>query len=395
MKPRERVLAAIAHVEPDRVPVDLGGMRSTGIGALAYAQLKRHLGIEEGDIYVFDPGQQLAYVEEPVLRWAGADVIPLDLGLLKGWQPWRLPDGTVAKLRGDFALEPDGRGGWYHVRGGRKVAYMPASSYYFDSIYHPLAEASSLAEVERYQLEDMSDEDLRLLEREAKRLYEETDYAIMGGFGGAFLEGGQGLRGWDQFLVDIAINRPLAEAILDKILEHNIRNVRRYLEAVGRYIQLIQVGGDLGTQGGPQIRPEWYYELLQPREKAFWSEIHRQSDCKVFLHSCGSIYELIPGIIDAGCDVLNPVQTSARNMEPERLKREFGGKITFWGGGCETQTVLPFGTRDEVYAHVSERMRIFKPGGGFVFCQVHNIQPGTPPENIEAMYRAVHDNWAY
>ena len=395
MKSRERVLAAINHREPDRVPVDLGGMRSTGMMAMAYADLKQHLGVCEGAIYVFDPGQQLALIEEPILQRYGADVVPLDLGTISGWKPYRLPDGREALIRADFEMEPDGEGGWFQLDGGRRVGHMPASSYYFDSTYHPLAEATSAAEVDAYDLGEWTDADLRRLEQEAKRLYEETDYAIMGGFGGAFLEAGQGLRGWDQFMVDIALDRPLAEAILHKVLDNNRRNVRRYLDAVGRYIQLIQVGGDLGTQAGPQLRPEWYYELLQPLEKAFWGEIHRLSDVKVFLHSCGGIYELIPGIIDAGCDVLNPVQTSAVGMEPERLKREFGERITFWGGGCDTQSVLPFGTPEQVYDHVSQRMRVFKPGGGYVFCQVHNIQAGTPPENIEAMYRAVHDNWAY
>jgi uroporphyrinogen decarboxylase len=395
MTSRERVLAAIEHREADRMPVDLGGMRSTGMMAMAYASLKRYLGLETGGIYIYDPGQQLALIEEPILDRYGADVVPLDLGTLKGWQPWVLADGTQAQLVGDFTLEPDGEGGWYHVSNGRRVSHKPATSYYFDSVYHPLADAQSVADIENYQLGEMPDENLRLLEAEGRRLRSTTDRAIMGAFGGAFLEGGQGLRGWDQFLVDLAIDRPLAEAILDRILENNLRNIRRYLDAVGPYIDLIQVGGDLGTQAGPQVRPEWYYEIIQPREKAFWSEIHRLSDCKVFLHSCGAIRDLIDGIIDAGCDVLNPVQTSARGMDPKELKAEFGDRITFWGGGCDTQSVLPFGTPERVYEHVKERISIFKPGGGFVFCQVHNIQAGTPPENIEAMYQAVRDNWDY
>lgn len=395
MTSRERVLAAIDHREPDRLPVDLGGMRSTGIMALAYARLKEHLGLEGGNIYVYDPGQQLALVEETVLRRYDVDVVPLDLGLLKGWQPWLLPDGTPARLVADFELEPDGEGGWYRVVEGRRISHKPASSYYFDTIYHPLAQAQTVEDIEGYDLEEVSDEDLRLLEEEGKRLFRETDYAVMGAFGGAFLESGQALRGWDQFLVDIAINRALAEAILDKVLERSLRNVRRYLDAVGDCIQLIQMGGDLGTQAGPQIRPEWYYELIQPRQKQLWDEIHRLSECKVFLHSCGGIYELIPGIIDAGCDVLNPVQTSARGMDAERLKKEFGDRITFWGGGCDTQTVLPFASPEEVYEHVTERIGIFSPGGGFIFCQVHNIQAGTPPENIEAMYQAVRDHGEY
>ncbi len=377
------------------MPVDLGGMRSTGVMALAYAELRRYLGIDEGEILVFDPGQQLALVEDAVLDRYGADVVPLDLGTLVGWQPWTLADGTATLLRGDFQIEPDGQGGWYSMSAGRRVGHKPADSYYFDTIYTPLAGEITAADVDAYQMGAMSDDSLRLLEAEAMRLRATTDRAIMGGFGGAFLEAGQGLRGWDQFLVDLAGDRPLAEAILDKVLDNNLANVRRYLEAVGDRIDLIQVGGDLGTQAGPQVRPEWYYEVLQPREKAFWQEIHRLSDCRIFLHSCGGIAELIEGIIDAGCDVLNPVQTSARGMDPAELKARFGDRITFWGGGCDTQAVLPFATPEQVYEHVAERMRIFKPGGGFVFCQVHNIQAGAPPENMEAMYEAVRDNWSY
>lgn len=395
MTSRERVLAAIDHHEADRVPVDLGGMRSTGVMALAYVELKRYLNFDEEPVLVFDPGQQLALVEESILNRYGADVVPLDLGTLVGWQPWVLADGTRVSLTAGFAVEPDGSGGWYHVSGGRRVAHKPVDSYYFDTIYTPLAGEVGAADVDAYQMGGMSDESLRLLEAEAERLRAATDRAVMGSFGGAFLEGGQGLRGWDQFLVDLAVDRPLAEAVLDKLLDSHLRNVRRYLEAVGDNIDLIQVGGDLGTQAGPQVRPEWYYEMLQPREKVLWQEIHRLSDCRIFLHSCGGISELIEGIIDAGCDVLNPVQTSARGMDPRELKARFGDRITFWGGGCDTQSVLPFATPDVVYEHVSERMRILKPGGGFVFCQVHNIQAGTPPENVEAMYRAVKDNWTY
>jgi len=370
-------------------------MRSTGIMALPYARLKEYLGISEGDTYVFDIGQQLALVEEPILEQFGCDVVILDQDALGPWQDYGLPDGTPAKIPADFESEPDGEGGVYRLQNGIRVAHMPASSYYFDSIHHPLAEAESIADLDKYEWPVIREEVLERLQREARRLHEETDYAILGSFGGAFMEGGQGLRGWGQFMIDLAADRAFAEAIFDRVLENLLVNVERYLDAVGDYIQIIQVGGDLGTQSGPQIRPEWYYEIIQPRQKEYWSRIHTLSRCAIFLHCCGGICELIPGIIDAGCDILNPVQTSARGMAPVRLKREFGDRLTFWGGGCDTQHVLPFGSPEEVYEHVSQQMEIFKPGGGFVFTQIHNIQAGTPPENIVAMYQAVHDHWNY
>jgi uroporphyrinogen decarboxylase len=392
---RERVLAAIHHEIPDRVPVDLGGMRSTGIMALCHARLRQSLDLSGGDIHVFDVMQQLALVEEPILQRFGCDVVILDRGALGPWQDGVLPDGTPVQLPADFKSEPDGEGGHYWIRDGIRASHMPASSHYFDSIYHPLAEAESIDDLDRYEWPVMEDEVLERLHREARRLYETTDYAILGSFGGAFLEAGQGLRGWGQFLVDLAADRAFAEAILDRVLHNLLRNVERYLDAVGDYIQIIQVGGDLGTQNGPQIQPQWYYEAIQPRQKEYWSRIHALSDCAIFLHSCGGIYDLIPGIVDAGCDILNPVQTTARGMDPVRLKREFGDHLTFWGGGCDTQHVLPFASPEEVREHVSRQVEIFKPGGGFVFSQIHNIQAGTPPENIEAMYQAVHDHWTY
>lgn len=396
MNHRERVVAAVRHQPVDRVPVDLGGMRSTGIMAIAYHQLKQRLGITEGKLQIFDTMQQLAYVEAPIRERFGCDVVILDLGLLQGWRDYNLPDGTAAKITATFQTEPDGEGGEFSLDDqGSRVGHRPENSYYFDSYGPaPLAEAETIEDLDRHLWRVYTDEELEALRKEAKRLYEETDYAILGSFGGAFLEGGQGLRGWDQFMMDLAGNRAFAEALLDRMLAHYLRNVELYLDAVGDYIQVIQMGGDMGTQNGPQIRPKMYYEIFQPREKELWGRIHRlKPEVSVFLHCCGGIYDLIPGIIDAGCDILNPVQISARGMDPERLKSEFGDRLCFWGGGCNTQTVLPFASPQEVYDHTRREIEIFKPGSGFVFSQVHNIQVGVPVENILAMYQAVQDCW--
>jgi uroporphyrinogen decarboxylase len=394
MNSRQRVTAAVRHQPVDRLPIDLGGMRSTGILAVAYHRLKQHLGISEGDTYIFDTGQQLAFVEEPIRQYFGCDVVILDTGLLRGWREYTLPDGTPAKINARFFTEPDGEGGEYSLNwSGERTGHRPAASFYFDNIEKPpLAEAACIQDIDKMNWGVYTDHDLELLRAEARRLHDETDYAILGSFGGAFLEGGQGLRGWDQFMMDIAGDRAFTEALLDRMLENYLTNVELYLDAVGDYIQVIQMGGDMGTQNGPQIRPKTYYDIFQPREKALWQRIHQvKPEVGVFLHCCGGIYELLPGIIDAGCDILNPVQISARGMDPARLKREFGEKLCFWGGGCDTQNVLPFGSPEQVYEHTRQNIEIFGKDSGFVFSQVHNIQANVPVQNILAMFQAVKD----
>ncbi|MCD6291803.1 MAG: methyltransferase, partial [Anaerolineae bacterium] len=232
-----------------------------------------------------------------------------------------------------------------------------------------------------------SDEALARLRAEARRLYQETDYAVMGAFGGNILESGQGLRGWEQFMLDLAYGGSFLETFLELLTENHLRNLERYLAAVGEYIQIIQMGDDLGTQRGPQISIDTYRRWIKPYQKRIYNWVHEHyPDIYVFLHSCGSIYAFIPDLIEIGVDILNPVQTSAYDMDPVRLKREFGRDITFWGGGVETQSTLPNGTPDDVRQQVRERLDIFAPGGGYVFNQVHNIQHGVPSENIIAMF---------
>jgi len=397
MNHRERIIAAVRHQEPDRVPVDLGGMRSTTIMGLAYARLKEYLGIIEGDIYVFDPYLQLAYVEEPVRQRFGCDVVLLSESLLGSWRDYVLPDGTPAKTCADFCTEPDSQGGEYSLDNtGRRTWYRPPGGYYFDPVFFPLADAETEDDLDHYEWSILTDEYLYKMQVEARRLFVETDYAVMGAIGGSFLEAVQWLRGYEKSMMDLAGDRTFAEALLDRVLENHLKNAELYLQAVGDYIQIIEMDDDLGTQLGSQIRPRLYYDQIQPRQKVLWDRIHElQPQVAVFLHSCGGIRDLIPGLIDAGLDILNPVQISAKGMDPSELKRDFGEKLCFWGGGCDTQHVLPFGTPEEVYLHTRRNVEIFKPGGGFVFSQVHNIQAGVPPENITAMFEAVHDIGRY
>jgi uroporphyrinogen decarboxylase len=395
MNSRERVLTALRHQEPDRVPIDLDGMASTGIMAIAYNRLKAYVGMRGGETKVYDIGQQLAHPEPPLLERFGVDVLPLTrapLGLNPvhpAWKPWTLPDGSPASVPSDFRPVQNERGDWLILdTEGHTIRRLPAGGLYFDQVYHPLAEATTVAEIEALELPDLSDDELAWLRREACRLHETTDKAIMGHFGGSILEAAQSLRGWDRFMMDMALQPGLAQALAQKLADHYVANLPHYLDAVGDYIQIIQMGDDLGTQRGPQMSPEMYRRIIKPYQRQVYQYVKTNSDLYLFLHSCGSIYRLIPDLIELGVDILNPVQISAAEMDPARLKREFGRDIVFWGGGIDTQQVLPHATTEQVRQHVQHLLGIFAPGGGYVFCQVHNIQADVPPENIVAMFEA-------
>jgi len=235
----------------------------------------------------------------------------------------------------------------------------------------------------------LTPEHLAEIRRRAKHFCQTTDYAIMAGFGGNLLEWGQYLCSFDQFLVEILDNRKKVEAILDRLVEMHLENLEKFLDAIEGYVQIIQMGDDLGTQLGTMISPEVYRRVFKPRHRLIYEAVRKRNGIHLFLHSCGSIVDILPDLIEIGVEIINPVQTSARGMEPERLKREFGKDITFWGGGCDTQNVLPNQTEKEIEEHIRRRLEIFKPGGGFVFTQIHNIMPNVPPQNIVAMYDAV------
>ncbi len=390
MTSRERVLKSIHHEEPDRLPIDFGGMASTGIMAIAYAQLKEHLGITSGEIRVFDMGQQLAEVEPEVLSRFGVDVISLANSLGEApefWKPWKLPNGVDCKIPAGVDLRPDEEnGGWLIWENGMPMHRMSATSLYFSEAIHPLAGLTTVEELQFVPRPIISDEELKFLEMRAKALYENTDFAIMANFGGNILETGNSLRGFTRFMLDLGRGGAFVENLIGGIVETQLKNLSLFLEAVGNYVQIVQFGDDLGMQDRLLMSRSMYQKYIFPGHHQLFQYVHQNSDCAVFLHSCGSIAPLIPDLITAGVDILNPVQTSAKNMDPRQLKEEFGKQITFWGGGCDTQHMLPFAKPDEIAQHVREQIEIFAPGGGFVFNQIHNIQADVAPENIVAMF---------
>ncbi|KAA3657112.1 MAG: methyltransferase [Calditrichaeota bacterium] len=397
MTSRQRILTTLRHEEPDKIPIDLGGMGSTGIMAIAYNKLKQHLGFPATTTRISDITQQLAEIEREILDYFEVDVISLENSFqVDGpeWLDWQLPDGSPAKIHSSHALEwRDDR--WVLMDGSRVAAQMPPACLYFESCNPPLENAISESEIHNHPWPFFTDEKLRRLEQKAKQLYEETDYAIMGNFGGSIVEYAESLRGWANFMLDLVANPDFVSALLGKMTEVHLKNLQAYLQAVGPYIQIIQMGDDLGAQNAPQFSPDLYRELIKPFHKQIYQYARQQSNAKVFLHSCGSIYDFIPDLIDAGVDIFNPVQFTAAKMETQKLKQEFGDRITFWGGGVDTQHVLPCGTPEEIAEQVAQQFYILAPGGGYVFSAVHNIQANVLVENILALFEAVKNGREY
>ena len=404
MTSRQRVLSALDHRQPDRLPIDLSGHRSSGIAALAYPRLRACLGLPPTTVRVYDPIQQLAIVDDDVLDRFGVDVIEMGRGFAlddSDWADWTLPDGSPCKIPVWALPERSGDTWVFRSKSGRPVGRMPHGVVYFEQCHWPFLEEDNLDDLTSAFAESMwhsmasppgpAAADLETLTAGARALRARTDRAIVGLFGGNLLETGQWMYRMDRFLMMMAGEPDRVHAFLDRLVEGHLANLERFLGAVGPYIDVILFGDDLGMQSGPQMSPAMYRTLFKPRHAAMWKRAKELANVKVMLHCCGGVRPLLPDLIDAGLDAINPVQINCKGMDAEGLKRDFGKDITFWGGGCDTQRVLSLGTPEEVRSHVRRQVAILSPGGGFVFQQVHNILANVPPENIVAMYEAVQE----
>ncbi len=406
MTSRERVLAALNHHEPDCIPRDLSGHRSSGIAAIAYAKLRRYLELPEKVIRVYDPIQQLAIVDEDVLERFSVDTIELGRAFAledKHWTEWVLPDGTPCQMPVWVKPERDGNRWVIRSGNGRVIAQMPDGALYFEQTYFPFADGQP----DHRRIAEALDESMwtgiasppgpiasgpegvKILAEGAKRLREESDRAIIGLFGGNLLETGQFLYRNDNFFVLMAADPDATRDFLENLVELHLRNLERFLLAVGPFIDVVLFGDDLGMQTGPQMSPKMYREFFKPYHAMMWKRAKELANVKVMLHCCGGIRELLPDLIDAGLDAINPVQVSCRGMDPAGLKADFGRSMVFWGGGCDTQAQLSRGTPESIRRHVRDQIKVLAPGGGFVFQQVHNIMADVPPENVVAMYDAI------
>ena len=378
MTSRERVLASLNHQEPDRVPIALGQAVGDGITLVAYRNLLKHLGMDEGMARLKDTRAQTAKVDEEVLRRFRVDFRGIGLGAPDGWKERWLDDHTVQDE-------------WGVVR------TRPRDSYYFDLCRSPLAEEATLAAVERHAWPDPLDPGrYRGLKDGARRLHRETDYAVVLDLNCAFFLRCCELRGWENFYMDLVADTEFAEALMDRYLEIRLAMAERALQEVGDSVDIVVVtSDDLGMSERTLISPALYRALIKPRQKRTFDFFKARTGAKRYYHTDGAIYPLIPDLVEIGVEVLNPVEVRAAGMEDtERLKREFGDRLTFWGA-IDTHHVLPHGTPEEVRGEVRRRIRDLGPGGGYVVSPVHNVQPDVPPENVVAMYDAAQELGRY
>ncbi|WP_283682880.1 uroporphyrinogen decarboxylase family protein [Parablautia sp. Marseille-Q6255] len=394
MTSRERVLMALAHEETDRVPIDLGSSRSTGINANAYNRLKEYMGITT-DTILFDVKQLLALPDHDLLRRLGGDVVILprlvpsigirideykpgklplgggDCMVAKAFEPLELPDGSLAVLNKE----------------GTVIAKRPAKGLYFDDVYHPLEDCEDEAEIDAMDLPGITDEEMAYQRKQAKELYENTEFAISGATSFSLFEKGWKDWGYENFLVNLYTEPELTEYYLDKLTDAYIVMMERYLDAVGDYVQIVQSNDDFGSQNGMLISPELYRKYFKPRHAKINAAIKKKNkNVHISLHSCGSIYPIMGDIIESGFDILNPVQKECANMDPVQIKKEFGDKLTIWGGACSTQTTMTHGTVDDIIKEAQDMIKVYAPGGGFVFGAIHNIQADIVPEKITALF---------
>jgi len=417
---RKRVELALNHQEPDKVPFDLGGCTTTGMHVDSVYLVRQALKLDPPGtpVKVIEMFQMLGEIKPDLLDALGIDVVGLRVPKTyfgfknEGWKPWTTFGGTPVLVPEGFNTDPAPNGDILMYPQADKSAppsgRMPKGGFYFDAIIRqpPLDEDHLNVEDNLEEYGPISDEDLAYLGQEAERLWA-TDKAVIGGFGGtgfgdiahvpgAKLKHPKGIRDVEEWYVSLSLRPDYIYQMFERQCEIALANLERIHQVVGNLVTVIQVTGtDFGAQNGPFVSPKTYRNLFKPFHVEVNNWIHQHTTWKSFIHSCGSIWRLLDDIVDAGFDVLNPVQTSAAEMDAAALKAKYGDRITFWGGGVDTQHTLPFGTPEEVCQDVQNRMKIFGPGGGFVFNSIHNVQTGIPVENLMALFDAVRDYRSY
>ena len=417
MTSRERLIATLHHQPTDRVCVDFGAGFQTGMGAGAVHRLREAvLGKSDHRVKVIESYQMLGEIDEELRQALGLDVVGVHgpgtmFGFKnEGWKPFTMFDGTPVLVPGEFNVTPAPDGGWLiYPDGDTHVppsAWMPKDAYFFDATNRqpPLDESKLNPADNCEEMSVVSAEDVQHFARLARHYYETTNYGIYPTLPGTafgdialvpapWMKHPKGIRSVEDWYMATVTHRDYVQKVFEVQCEAALKSIELLAAAVGDRAQVVFVSGtDFGTQTGQFCSVKTYRELYKPFHRAVNRHIHQLTQWKTFIHSCGAVLPFIPEFIDAGFDVLNPVQCSALGIDPRTLKREFGKQLVFWGGGVDTQKTLPFDTPDAVYREVRERIDIFAEGGGFVFNSIHNVQSNVPVPNLLALFRAVKDN---
>jgi uroporphyrinogen decarboxylase len=378
MTSRERLLKALNHEEPDRVPIDLGG-NQTGIHKVAYEALVKHLGIKD-KINIMDAVQQLAKPCEKVLERFHVDTRYIAAGAASGF-------------KGEIVTAKRGGKVWHDLTDEFGVRWsMPEDNQLFmDITHHPLAEAT-IDDIKAYPFPKGNDPGrFAGLRDRALEIRKNTPYAVVSGISGVTYEICWYMRGLEQWFCDMIAEPEFCEALIDQTKKFWLDWFKGFLDEVGDVVDVIMIGDDLAGQSGPLFNPEFYRRVVKPRQKAVAQYIRSRTKAKIWYHTCGACMEYIPDLRDNGVDILNPVQISAKGMDPVMLKNKFGKQMVFWGGAIDSQHVLPSAKPEKVREDVKKNLEVWKPGGGYVFNNVHNIQAGVPAENIVALYDAAYE----
>jgi hypothetical protein len=417
MNSRQRVALALDHQETDRIPLDLGASATSGMHASSVYLLRQALKLDPPGtpVKVIEPYQMLGEIALDLVDAIGVDVLPLVsprnfFGFRnEGWKPWTFFDGTPLLVPEAFNTSPEPDGSILMYPEGDHSAppsgKIPQDGFYFDTLIRqpPIDEDLLNPEDNLQEFDLISQADLEYFAAEAERLYTTTDKAILGNFGGTsfgdialvpvpWVKHPRGIRDVEEWYMSTVSRKKYVFDVFERQCEIALLNLEKIYEVVGDRVAAVFVTGtDFGAQNTSFISPKAYRQLFKPFHVQVNAWIHANTHWKSFIHSCGSIVSLLPDMIEAGFEILNPVQTSAAGMDPQALKQLFGEQLTFWGGGIDTQRTLPFGTPEQVRTEVWERMRIFGRGGGFVFNSIHNVQARVPSENLIALYQAVAD----
>lgn len=414
MNSRKLVEKALRHEKTDRVLIDFGSTPVTGISASIVNKLREYFHLDNSmPIKIIEPYQMLGEITEDLMGKLGVDCVGFwskknIFGFKnENWKPWMLFDGTPVLVPEKFNTKVEKSGSVYQYPEGDisvlPSARMPKGGYYFDAIIRQLPIDDDKLNVED-NLEEfgiIDEEEIEYIEQQVDYLYRNTSFAIVANFGGTSfgdialvpglqLKDPKGVRDIQEWYISLLTRKNYIYEVFARQCEIALENFKKIYQSVSNKISVVFVSGtDFGTQRGLFISKDMYRELFKPFHKKINDWVHKNTTWKTFIHSCGAIEPLIPQFIDAGFDILNPVQLSAEGMDAVYLKKKYGNKIVFWGGGIDTQKTLPFGTSEEVKKQVNKRLKIFTEGGGFVFNTIHNIQAETPIENIISMLDVV------